>query len=530
MIITFTNGNGAWTTPAGVTNIDVLVVGGGGAGGPNGGGGGGGGGVIYTNGYAVAAGANYTVTVGSGGMPKTYNSSWTAISGTNSVFGTLTAIGGGGGGSRGDYSTSATGLNGGSGGGGGSKPGTGGSGTVGQGNSGGNGVNTSPSYGGGGGGGAGAVGTNGTGSAGGNGGAGTTNVITGVSVYYGGGGGGGLALVGTGGTGGSGGGGNGNSATGGAGTNGIANTGGGGGGGGSTCGSGGSGVVIVRFAASQLSAPPTITGQTNFANAFSTTYGADSAAQTYSVTGTNLTANITNTAAAGFEVSGNGGVTYGSTAIVTNVNGNASNTVYIRLSVTAPAGTYNSSNLVVLTSTGATSITNTSSTSGNVVNKAASIWSYTNSGLFAYDGAAHTPTISFNGSTGTKTTNYVGTGATTYTSVNAPTNVGTYSVSNTVATDINYLGATNNQAFTIKGPGNFGGGSAGGISVSGHTLALNVTNGTPGGIWILLQSTNVAKPVNQWQTNRTGTYDANGNLSTNIANAATNPLEFYLLK
>jgi hypothetical protein len=113
---------------------------------------------------------------------------------------------------------------------------------------------------------------------------------------------------------------------------------------------------------------PTITGQTNFVNAFSTTYGTPSAAQTYPVTGVNLTSDITNAAAAGFEVSGNGGATYGTTAIVTNVGGSASGTVHIRLAATAPAGTYNSSNIVVLTSAGATSITNTSSASGNRVN------------------------------------------------------------------------------------------------------------------------------------------------------------------
>ena len=157
--------------------------------------------------------------------------------------------------------------------------------------------------------------------------------------------------------------------------------------------------------------------------------------------------------------------------------------------------------------------------------QAASTWSYSNIGPFAYNGAAHTPAISFSGSTGTKTTNYMGTGATTYANVNAPTNVGTYYVSNTVVADSNYYGATNQQTFTIKAPGNFSV-----IGVSGTGLTLAVTNGTPGGAWTLLQSTNLALPVNQWQTNCTGVYDGGGNLSTNIFNTATNPLEFYLLK
>ena len=75
-------------------------------------------------------------------------------------------------------------------------------------------------------------------------------------------------------------------------------------------------------------------------------------------------------------------------------------------------------------------------------------WSYTSS-AFTYNGSAQTPTINFSGSTGAKTTNYVGTGATTYSSVNAPTNAGFYYVSNTVAADANYFGATGFQAFTI---------------------------------------------------------------------------------
>ena len=61
-------------------------------------------------------------------------------------------------------------------------------------------------------------------------------------------------------------------------------------------------------------------------------------------------------------------------------------------------------------------------------------------------------------------------------------------------------------------------------------LTLSVTNGTPGGSWELLQSTNVALPLNQWQTNTIGTFDGIGNLSTNLANAVTNLQNFYILK
>jgi hypothetical protein len=68
------------------------------------------------------------------------------------------------------------------------------------------------------------------------------------------------------------------------------------------------------------------------------------------------------------------------------------------------------------------------------------------------------------------------------------------------------------------------------ISLSGTALSISATNGLPGGPWELLQSTNVALPLSQWQTNIMGTFDGSGNLSTNILNTATNSQEFYILK
>lgn len=68
------------------------------------------------------------------------------------------------------------------------------------------------------------------------------------------------------------------------------------------------------------------------------------------------------------------------------------------------------------------------------------------------------------------------------------------------------------------------------IGVSGTSLSLSAANGTPGGGWTLLQSTNIALPLNQWQINTAGTFDGSGNLSTNLANTVTNGQEFYILK
>jgi fibronectin-binding autotransporter adhesin len=85
-----------------------------------------------------------------------------------------------------------------------------------------------------------------------------------------------------------------------------------------------------------------------------------------------------------------------------------------------------------------------------LTNGSSSAFNYTGSS-FTYNGSSQTPVIAFSGSTGLKTTNYVGVAPTSYgPTVNAPVNAGTYYVSNTVAADANYFGATNMQTFTIS--------------------------------------------------------------------------------
>ena len=120
---------------------------------------------------------------------------------------------------------------------------------------------------------------------------------------------------------------------------------------------------------------PSLSGSATFTN-FITTYGLASAAQSFPVTGANLTSDITNTAAPGFEISTNGSG-YGVSAVIPNAGGSASGTVYIRLAATATAGSYNASNIVVITSAGAASITNVSTISGNVVNPATPVLTVT---------------------------------------------------------------------------------------------------------------------------------------------------------
>ena len=233
--------NQTWTgLPPSV--VEYLVVAGGG-GGQTGGGGGAGG---LLAGYAgITSGSSYTVTVGGGGSNGGGGASVRGVTGTSSVFGDITATGGGGGAA---YSTNTSGLSGGSGGGGYS--GSAGSGTSGQGNAGASsGAVTTATAGGGGAGTIGSIPT--TAPLGGNGGAGIASAISGTVTTYAGGGGGGANGSGVArSSGGVGGGGSGCIGGDALNTTGTVNTGGGGGGGfnvNSDGKSGGSGIVVIRY-------------------------------------------------------------------------------------------------------------------------------------------------------------------------------------------------------------------------------------------------------------------------------------------
>ncbi len=271
------NSSGTFATGGYAGNVEYLVLGGGAGGGIQHGGGGGaggyrtnvsgqssGGGASAESAYAVTASQNITVTVGAGGAGVTTLSSMGGLrgaSGGNSVFGTITSLGGGGGTSM--ATGNNTGNSGGSGGGGaldatgGGGTSAGGAGTSGQGYAGGtnNGYTNNNYGGGGGGGGAGGVGedapADGSAYNAGDGGVGVSSNITGSNVTRGGGGGGGSHNPFSPGGGGSSLGGNGGQGNSQAGFNAPnANTGSGGGGSGANNfigGNGSSGVVIVRY-------------------------------------------------------------------------------------------------------------------------------------------------------------------------------------------------------------------------------------------------------------------------------------------
>lgn len=231
-----------------VTGSVLVVAGGGGGGGT--GGGGGGGGVIYSDAYTFTPGS-YTVTIGGGGAGTGASASM-GTTGSNTVFGSLTAVGGGGGATH-MYAGRVGGSSGGS---GMTDTGSPNAATSAynsgeQGNAGGAGVTISGWAGNnGGGGGAGGSGSAGSGTVyGGLGGAGFTSTITGIPVIYAAGGAAGevngsFAAIADPGAG--------QSALNAAGSAAYANTGSGGGGGsynGSYLGggAGGSGIVVVRY-------------------------------------------------------------------------------------------------------------------------------------------------------------------------------------------------------------------------------------------------------------------------------------------
>ena len=239
----------AYSVPTGVTSAEALVIAGGGAGGHCIGGAGGAGGMVEASAYPVTPGGTVNGNVGGGGNAGG-NRNTPGNQGANSVFGNITAIGGGGGQSW----TGGPDYTGGGSGGGGAGIARVVGGTGNQGDSGGGTGYGNPGFRsrvtlgsgnrGGGGGGAGSGGPANTERA--TGGNSRANSISGSSVdYAGGGGGGGHSVAGS--PGGGGGAGNGTSGTGNAG---AANRGSGGGGGyhppDYSGGAGGSGVVIVK--------------------------------------------------------------------------------------------------------------------------------------------------------------------------------------------------------------------------------------------------------------------------------------------
>jgi hypothetical protein len=69
-----------------------------------------------------------------------------------------------------------------------------------------------------------------------------------------------------------------------------------------------------------------------------------------------------------------------------------------------------------------------------------------------------------------------------------------------------------------------------GIALSGPGLILSGTNGMAGEQYVLMSSTNVAAPLNQWLPILTNNFDSNGNFICTNPISANAPKNFYLLQ
>ncbi|HEX8021690.1 MBG domain-containing protein [Mucilaginibacter sp.] len=140
---------------------------------------------------------------------------------------------------------------------------------------------------------------------------------------------------------------------------------------------------------------PVITAPGNI-NAVNTTYGIPSTAESFTVSGTNLSAGITVTPPPGFEVSTDN-VNFSSTVTVGGANIAGPITVYIRLAAKTNAGVYSGN--IVLSSSGATNIDiniPSSTVSPSILNITGTYGKYYGDELTDYTLTANTPGVTFN--------------------------------------------------------------------------------------------------------------------------------------
>ena len=166
---------------------------------------------------------------------------------------------------------------------------------------------------------------------------------------------------------------------------------------------------------------PTLNPAT-LASALSSTYGTASTGVSFTVSGSNLTSNITATAQSGYEVSTSSGSGYGASVSVT-----AGTTVFVRFASTISSGNKDNAIAVVLSGGGTSSSANvTTSSSGNTVSQKA----LTVTGLTAqnkvYDGlttATASGTAALSGVVSPDVVSLTGTPTFTFSSANVGTGI-----------------------------------------------------------------------------------------------------------
>ena len=131
----------------------------------------------------------------------------------------------------------------------------------------------------------------------------------------------------------------------------------------------------------------------------------------------------------------------------TNTAGSVQNLMTGEAATQTAAGTYAVTADFVPTDTNFTTLTGLSA--GNfIIGQATSSITLDTTTNFIYNATGQTPTNVVTGSTGERRTNYYGV-TVSYNGTTAPTNAGTYALTNAVVSDGNWAGATNGLQFTI---------------------------------------------------------------------------------
>lgn len=197
--------------------------------------------------------------------------------------------------------------------------------------------------------------------------------------------------------------------------------------------------------------PPTITTSIASLTGLNYTYTAGpSAAQSFTVAGVNLTADIIVTAPTDYEISLSSGAGYTSSTLTLTQSAGVVNTttIYVRLKSGLATASYNSET-VQSTSTGV--ITQNTACSGTI-SKATPTVTVTPINTYTYNASPQGPVAATTGgSTGAVTYSYVGVSGTVYgPSATLPTIVGSYTATASVAAEANYILASSSAtAFTI---------------------------------------------------------------------------------
>lgn len=214
----------------------------------------------------------------------------------------------------------------------------------------------------------------------------------------------------------------------------------------------------VAFAPRALSPVVSVTGTPV---AFTNTYGTASAAQSFSVSGVNLSANITAIAPTGYEISTNSGTAYASTATFLPNAGTVNGTLFVRLAATAPVGgSYNSQN-ISLASSGANTVNLTTAASGNsVAPKALTVTADSTNRVYGTANPAFT--ASYSGLVNGETTAVLSGSPSLTTTATISSNAGSYTITAAVGT----LSAANYSFSFVNGT----------LTITKATPAFNLTS------------------------------------------------------